>query len=74
MPKILRRCSLCGNFHASFLVPELPAGKGSLCAKCWKAWMARETPSAAHRSGAGRPLEKADPPRTRGHNDEDTQH
>lgn len=44
MGKILRRCSLCGGFHASFLVPELGAGKGYLCARCWKEWTAKHPP------------------------------
>jgi hypothetical protein len=35
--EILRRCSLCGKFHASYLVSEHPGGKGYYCYTCWKA-------------------------------------
>ena len=35
--KILRRCSLCGKFHAAYLVPEHEGGKGYYCYACWKA-------------------------------------
>jgi GNAT superfamily N-acetyltransferase len=37
-PQALRRCSLCGKFHASYLVPELAPGKNRLCYTCWKNW------------------------------------
>ena len=40
-PKVLRRCSVCGNFHASYLVPEREGGKGYYCYNCW---MARFSP------------------------------
>lgn len=69
--KILRRCALCGNFHASFLVPELPAGKGYLCAACWKAWMARQAPSTL--ADFHQPAGKAASPATTGQNDTDPQ-
>jgi hypothetical protein len=36
-PKILRRCSICKNFHASFLVIDPQQGKLYLCKDCWKA-------------------------------------
>jgi hypothetical protein len=36
-PKILRRCTVCGNFHAAYLVPEHEGGKGYYCYNCWKA-------------------------------------
>jgi len=39
-PPALRRCSLCGKFHAAYLVPELPVGKNRLCLSCWKNWQA----------------------------------
>jgi len=39
-PPALRRCSLCGKFHAAYLVPELPPGKNRLCLSCWKNWQA----------------------------------
>lgn len=35
-PKILRRCTICGNFHASYLVEDPALGKCYLCYKCWK--------------------------------------
>ncbi len=37
-PQALRRCSLCGKFHAAYLVPELPPEKNRLCYTCWKYW------------------------------------
>jgi hypothetical protein len=46
MGKILRRCSLCGKYHASFLVSDFPGGKGHLCSSCWKAWQAAHSQSA----------------------------
>jgi hypothetical protein len=36
-PKILRRCSICGNFHASYLVAEPDGGESYYCYNCWKA-------------------------------------
>jgi hypothetical protein len=38
--KILRRCSLCGKFHAAYLVPEHHGRKGYYCYACWKATQA----------------------------------
>jgi len=35
--KILRRCTICGKFHASYLVVDAAFGKGHLCYSCWKA-------------------------------------
>ncbi len=37
MGKILRRCSVCGKFHASYLVPEHFGRPGYLCRTCWNA-------------------------------------
>ena len=34
--KILRRCDLCGRFHASYLVPDPKFGQLHLCYTCWK--------------------------------------
>src|SRR5262245_5816623 len=34
--KILRRCSLCGNFHASYLVSAHLGGRGYYWRACWK--------------------------------------
>jgi hypothetical protein len=36
-PKILRRCTICEKFHASYLVVDPAFGKGYLCYSCWKA-------------------------------------
>ena len=49
MPKgKLRRCAMCGKFHASYLVPDFdPVKKGHLCYPCWKARQAAGQPSAA---------------------------
>lgn len=36
--KILHRCDLCGNFHATYLVDDPKSGgKIRLCYNCWKA-------------------------------------
>ena len=35
--KILRRCTLCKRFHASYLVEDPERGKYYLCYFCWKA-------------------------------------
>jgi hypothetical protein len=34
--KILRRCTLCKKFHASYLVEDPERGKYYLCYSCWK--------------------------------------
>ena len=68
--KILRRCSLCGNFHAAYLVPEHPGGQGYYCYKCWKATNSIR-PSPALEQGAEGPCEpeatgpSTEPPRQR---------
>ena len=36
-PKVLRRCTICKNFHASYLVEDPELGKCYLCLRCWKA-------------------------------------
>lgn len=36
-PNVLRRCSLCKNFHASYLVEDPRLGKLYLCYSCWTA-------------------------------------
>ncbi len=36
-PKILRRCTICKKFHASYLVEDSQLGKCYLCYTCWKA-------------------------------------
>jgi len=56
-PKVLRRCTLCGKFHASYLVNDLPipGGKGYLCYTCWMARHGetgkgeKESAAAAHK-------------------------
>ena len=45
--KILRRCSVCGKFHASYLVPDHPGGKGYYCSSCWHALRAPKPPGQA---------------------------
>jgi hypothetical protein len=40
--KILRRCTICGKFHASYLVDDPVLGKYHLCYSCWKAKQAQE--------------------------------
>jgi|GEM_PF-6281414 hypothetical protein len=35
-PKILRRCTICKKFHASYLVEDREFGKCYLCLSCWK--------------------------------------
>jgi hypothetical protein len=35
--KILRRCTICGKFHASYLVDDPELGKCYLCYSCWTA-------------------------------------
>jgi CubicO group peptidase (beta-lactamase class C family) len=37
MGKILKRCDLCGKFHAAYLVDDPKLGKRILCYQCWKA-------------------------------------
>jgi hypothetical protein len=45
-PRILRRCSLCQKYHASYLVTDVNLGKLYLCYTCWKARQADQPPSA----------------------------
>jgi hypothetical protein len=33
--KTLRRCDLCGKFHAAYLVPKPQGGQMKLCRSCW---------------------------------------
>jgi hypothetical protein len=51
MGKILKRCSLCQNFHASYLIEDPKLGKLYLCYDCWK------------EKYAGKPAENAQPPK-----------
>jgi protein-tyrosine phosphatase len=41
-PKVLRRCVICGKFHAAYLVPDHPGGSGYYCYSCWKARFANQ--------------------------------
>jgi aminodeoxyfutalosine deaminase len=50
MPKILHRCSICNNFHASYLVHDRKLGKGYYCYSCFRAWQAANPPEAEHES------------------------
>ena len=43
MGKILRRCTICKRFHASYLVEDPIFGKGYLCYDCWKARQEKAT-------------------------------
>jgi hypothetical protein len=57
-PNVLRRCSLCKRYHASYLVPESEFGKVYLCYDCWKARHASQlppTPERAKRPAFARP-------------------
>ncbi len=47
----LRRCSVCGKFHASYLVPDGKGGSLHYCYSCWKAWQASQPPAAAGEKG-----------------------
>jgi hypothetical protein len=47
---ILRRCDICGKYHASYRVPD-PEGKTSnLCYSCWKARYQPATPRPTDRA------------------------
>lgn len=57
--KILRRCSVCGKFHASYLVLDHEGGKGYYCSSCWHALRAPkaadEAPKATQAESDGAP-------------------
>ena len=58
--KILRRCSICKRFHASYLMHDPKYGKRYLCSACWKGMQGY---AAARSSEAGKnppPADKAD--------------
>jgi hypothetical protein len=40
--KILRRCTICKIYHASYLVDDPELGKCYLCLRCWKARSAED--------------------------------
>jgi hypothetical protein len=45
-PKALKRCDVCGKFHAAYLVDDPQLGKLNVCLDCWKRKYAIETPPA----------------------------
>ena len=47
--KILRRCDLCGRFHAAYLVPDPKFGRLQLCYTCWKGRYGSQSPPASER-------------------------
>jgi hypothetical protein len=63
VPKILRRCSICGKFHASYLVIDPQLGKGYYCYSCFRAWQTahpagQETESRPSNPEAAEPANK----------------
>ncbi len=56
-PKVLRRCSICKNFHASYLVVDPALGKGYYCYSCWKAWQAKHPELTLTVSGSDHPTD-----------------
>lgn len=54
-PKILRRCSICKKYHASYRVEHPQLGVLLLCYTCWSAVQDASTPPEA-------PAPKHDPP------------
>ncbi len=42
MGKILKKCDVCGQFHASYRVQDEKLGSLRLCYSCWKARFKRE--------------------------------
>lgn len=46
-PKILRRCSICKKFHASYRVEHPQLGVLHLCTTCWSTTQAASTPPEA---------------------------
>jgi hypothetical protein len=53
--KILRRCTICGKFHASYLVDDAVLGRCYLCYSCWTA---RHSQDAEKKSGGKMEIEK----------------
>lgn len=37
MARILRQCTICKRYHATFLVDDPQLGRLLLCKDCWKA-------------------------------------
>ena len=48
-PYKLRRCSICGKFHASYLVPDGEGGNLHYCYSCWKAQQAARFPETPYK-------------------------
>jgi hypothetical protein len=53
--KILRRCTICKKFHASYLVEDPELGRYYLCQRCWTARTLR-----TGEQGANPPAENVD--------------
>ena len=58
-PKILRRCTVCGKFHASYLVLDHDIEKGYYCYACWKSRQASfpSEHSEQDKKPAGEPID-----------------
>jgi hypothetical protein len=46
--KILRRCTICGKFHASYLVDDPVLGTCYLCYSCWTARQRHDVEKIEH--------------------------
>jgi hypothetical protein len=60
-PKILRRCTICGKFHASYLVVDPAFGKGYLCYSCWKARQAAQPVPPAEKDAKSSSVKTEEP-------------
>ena len=47
--KILRRCDICGRFHAAYLVPAEDGQTRNYCYDCWKTRFHASAPLAAEK-------------------------
>ena len=60
--KILQRCSLCKNFHASYLVEDPHTGERKiLCYNCWRKQFEHKGPNPAV-TETGDPKDAKPPP------------
>ena len=57
--KILRRCTLCKKFHASYLVDDPELGKCYLCYTCWKARFSAKEKQQTNESRANADLDQS---------------
>jgi len=57
--KVLRRCDICGKFHAAYLVPNPKGGQMKVCQTCWKNLMAPkpDAPAKDESAKAEKPAE-----------------